>query len=36
MKRDYRDYLQDIPDAIDETADFTAGLTYEAFTLDRE
>jgi uncharacterized protein with HEPN domain len=36
MTRDYRDYLQDILDAIDETAEFTAGLTYDAFTRDRK
>lgn len=36
MTRDYRDYLQDILDAIGETSDFTNGLTFEHFSCDRK
>ncbi len=35
MKRDYRDYLEDILTAIDETSKFTDGISYEAFTQDK-
>lgn len=35
MKRDYRDYLQDMLTAIDEAAEFTKGISFEAFTQDR-
>jgi len=34
--RDYGDYLKDILDAIDETAEFTEGMSYEAFAQDRK
>ena len=36
MIRDYGDYLNDILDAIDETAEFTEGMSYEAFAQDRK
>ena len=36
MRRDYRDYLQDILTAIEETDEFTKGMSYEAFTQDRK
>lgn len=36
MKRDYRDYLEDILKAIDESAEFTMGISFEAFTQDRK
>nr|MDO8098501.1 DUF86 domain-containing protein [Candidatus Njordarchaeota archaeon] len=35
-KRDYRDYLKDILDSIDEVESFTRGLTYERFKDDRK
>jgi uncharacterized protein with HEPN domain len=35
MTREYRDYVQDILQAIDETAEFTAGLSFEEFARDR-
>ncbi|MBI5116921.1 DUF86 domain-containing protein [Candidatus Poribacteria bacterium] len=34
--RDYGDYLKDILDAIDETAEFTVGMFFEQFTHDRK
>lgn len=36
MRRDYRDYLQDMLTAIDEVAEFTEGISFEAFTQDRK
>ncbi|MBN1866663.1 DUF86 domain-containing protein [Candidatus Sumerlaeota bacterium] len=36
MTRDYRDYLEDILSSIDETAAFTADLSFEAFVQDRK
>ena len=36
MTRDFGDYLKDILDAIDETADFTEGMTFEVFAKDRK
>ncbi|MGA2731298.1 MAG: hypothetical protein ABSG35_01650 [Syntrophobacteraceae bacterium] len=36
MKRDYRDYLEDILAAIDESAEFTRDISFEAFTQDRK
>ena len=36
MKRDYRDYFEDILKAIDEVADFTAGMTLQDFIDDRK
>lgn len=33
MTRDYRDYLQDLLDSIDESAAFTRGLTFENFSI---
>jgi uncharacterized protein with HEPN domain len=36
MIRDYCDYLEDILISIDETAEFTSGMTFEAFTRDRK
>lgn len=36
MIRDYGDYLNDILDAIDETAEFTEGMSFEAFARDRK
>ncbi len=36
MIRDYHDYLNDILDAIDETDEFTEGMSYEAFAQDRK
>lgn len=35
-RRDYRDYLQDILEAIQEIADFIAGMDFETFTKDRK
>ncbi len=34
MIRDYGDYLQDILNAIDETAEFTEGFSFERFVRD--
>lgn len=34
MKRDYRDYLEDVLTAVDETAEFTRGISFEEFTDD--
>ncbi len=34
MKRDYRDYLEDIVKSIDETARFTEGISFETFIHD--
>jgi hypothetical protein len=36
VKRDYRDYLEDILAAIDESAEFTRDISFEAFTQDRK
>ncbi len=36
MKRDYRDYLEDILAAIDESAEFTRDISFEVFTQDRK
>jgi uncharacterized protein with HEPN domain len=36
MNRDYRDYLEDMLTAIDESAEFTRGISFEAFTKDRK
>lgn len=36
MKRDYRDYLQDILEAIRDIADFTAGMDFDAFARDKK
>ena len=36
MKRNCRDYLMDILNAIDETAEFTADMSYEEFCMDRK
>jgi len=36
VKRDYRDYLEDILTAIDESAEFTRGISFESFTQDRK
>ncbi len=36
MKRDYRDYLEDILAAIDESAEFTRDIPFEVFTQDRK
>ena len=35
-KREYRDYLQDIYDAINEVATFIEGMTYEDFLKDKK
>nr|MDO8098476.1 DUF86 domain-containing protein [Candidatus Njordarchaeota archaeon] len=35
-KRDYRDYLKDILDAISEVESFTKGLSYDHFRDDRK
>lgn len=35
MKRDYRDYLQDILQAIDESTEFTNDISFEVFVRDR-
>ena len=36
MMREYRDYLEDILQAIDDTADFTTELSFEDFARDRK
>jgi uncharacterized protein with HEPN domain len=36
MKRDYRDYLDDILTSIDEASEFTKGMSFEAFAQDRK
>ena len=36
MKRDYRDYLKDILTAIDESAEFTREMTFDAFMHDKK
>jgi len=36
VTRDYRDYLDDILTSIDETAEFTADMSFESFTVDRK
>jgi uncharacterized protein with HEPN domain len=35
-KREYRDYLQDIYDAINDVATFIEGMTYEDFLKDKK
>lgn len=35
MKRDYRDFLEDILAAIDESAEFTRDISFNVFTQDR-
>ena len=35
-KREYRDYLQDIYDAVNEVATFIEGMTYEDFLKDKK
>jgi uncharacterized protein with HEPN domain len=35
VTQEYHDYLQDILDAIDETAEFTADISFETFAHDR-
>jgi uncharacterized protein with HEPN domain len=35
-RRDYRDYLQDILDAVNDIADFVDKLTYEEFIKDKK
>ena len=35
MKRDYRDYLEDILAAIDESSEFTRDISFEIFARDR-
>lgn len=34
--KDYLDYLQDIVDSINETEEFTTGLTFDGFVQDRK
>lgn len=34
--RDYRDYLQDISDSIDDVGNFTKDMTFEKFAKDRK
>jgi hypothetical protein len=36
MIRDYRDHLEDILGSLDETREFTEGMSFEAFTKDRK
>ncbi|WP_208596341.1 HepT-like ribonuclease domain-containing protein [Desulfovermiculus halophilus] len=36
MIRDYRDYLQDILTSIEESLEFTEGMTFDAFSQDRK
>ncbi|MEK7400069.1 MAG: DUF86 domain-containing protein [Candidatus Poribacteria bacterium] len=36
MTKDYRDYLDDIINAIKDVEDFTKGMTYEDFRSDRK
>ncbi len=36
MKRDYRDYFQDIIDSINDIEAFTKGMSFEAFVDDRK
>jgi len=36
MKRDYRDYLQDIVTAVKEVTEWTDGLSFQQFTQDRK
>jgi uncharacterized protein with HEPN domain len=36
VKRDYRDYLEDILAAIDDSAEFTRDISFEAFIQDRK
>lgn len=36
MKRDYRDFLEDILSSIDETQSFTEGVSFTDFTADRK
>lgn len=36
MSRDYLDFLEDILSSINETFEFTAGMTFETFAQDRK
>ncbi len=36
MKRESRDYIEDIVSAVDEIADFTKGMTWEEFRQDKK
>ncbi len=36
IKRDYRDYFQDILDAVNEVKEFTQGMDFEAFINDKK
>ncbi len=36
MKRDYRDYIEDILKSIDEVAEFIAGMNQQEFMADRK
>ena len=36
MKRDYRDYIQDIISGIDDISEFTKGQTYDNFNKDKK
>jgi uncharacterized protein with HEPN domain len=36
VTRDYLDHLDDILTSIDETAEFTADMSFESFTVDRK
>lgn len=36
MKRDFKDYIQDILSSIEEVEDFTEGLDFEDFLKDRK
>jgi uncharacterized protein with HEPN domain len=35
VKRDYRDYIQDMLEAIDESTEFTKDMSFDIFVLDR-
>jgi len=35
-KRDYKDYLQDIANSIDDVKSFTENITFEDFTMDKK
>ena len=35
-KRDYRDYINDILDSIDDLGNFIKGMTFEEFTIDKK
>ena len=36
MKRDYRDYINDILESINDTENFVAGLSFEEFVKDKK